>query len=380
MAIKHLLATIAVGFVSLSGCGNDGGQPLMCTTCPARYPVGYRELTINETARGRTLRTAIWYPSTEGERNAGRAFDRGAPNPTGRPYPLILFSHGDHARSTDGQTNFLINAWASRGFVVAAPDHAKNTSYDFDDSDANRAAIQFDRPVDISFVTDQMLSLNQDPASFLHGMIDPEAIGMSGASFGGHTTMTVSGATPNLDYLAEYCQTNPDNWDICPLQDEIQRLFPGQRVIDQSDPRMKAALGLAPDGYGWFREEGMAKIKIPMMIMGGRKDTICPLATQQQPMYTSLGSTKYLLILNDADHFAYMNGCHWWDWDMLPGCSALHAAILPASIAFWMLHLKGDPGCGDLLRTCVPLLPGVELLSTTADAGMPAPPPTSEPR
>jgi predicted dienelactone hydrolase len=263
-----------------------------------------------------------------------------------------------------------MNAWASRGFVVAAPDHAKNTDYDFDDSSANRAAIQFDRPLDITFVTDQLILLNADPESFLRGLIDPEAIGMSGASFGGHTTMTVAGATPNLDYLAEYCQTNLDNWDICPLQDEIQKLYPGQRVIDQSDPRMKAAMGLAPDGYGWFREAGMAKIKIPTMIMGGRKDTLCPLDTQQQPLYAGLGSTKYLLILNNADHFAYMNGCNWWSWDTLPICSDLHAAILPASLAFWMLHLKQDPVGADLLRLCVSHLPEVELLQSTAGNGM----------
>jgi hypothetical protein len=34
-----------------------------------------------------------------------------------------------------------------------------------------------------------------------------------------------------------------------------------------------------------------------------------------------------------------------------------------ATTAFWMLYLKNDLACGDGLRTSVPLLPGVELLS-----------------
>jgi hypothetical protein len=114
----------------------------------------------------------------------------------------------------------------------------------------------------------------------------------------------------------------------------------------------------------------MAKIKIPIMIMGGEKDTICPLATQQEPMYDGIESTKYLMVLRDADHFAYANGCHWWDWDTLPICSSLHSPILLASTAFWMLHLKHNQACGDMLRTCVPLQPGVELLSALgADGG-----------
>jgi hypothetical protein len=100
-------------------------------------------------------------------------------------------------------------------------------------------------------------------------------------------TLVVAGATPNLDYLAEYCQIHPDSWDICPLQDEIQQLYPGQRIIDESDPRIGAALSIVPDGYGWFGEDGMTKIKIPIMIVAGQKDTIHPLDTQQKPLYGS---------------------------------------------------------------------------------------------
>jgi hypothetical protein len=42
---------------------------------------------------------------------------------------------------------------------------------------------------------DQVLVLNADSTSFLHGMVNPGAIGMSGHSFGGHTTLMVAGAT-----------------------------------------------------------------------------------------------------------------------------------------------------------------------------------------
>jgi predicted dienelactone hydrolase len=310
------------------------------TTPSARpYKVGYRELTFADPTRGRTLKTAVWYPTVDGQENAASAFVGGAPNVSGRPYPLILFSHGDGGRSTNGQADFLKNAWAGQGFVVVAPDHQKNTSYDSDNSDANRAAIQFDRPIDIRFVTDQILLLNADATSFLDGMVDPQAIGVSGHSFGGHTTLIVAGATPNLDHLADYCKVSPDDWDICPLQDKLQQLYPGKRIIDESDSRMKAALSLAGDGYGWFLADGMAKIKIPTMFMVGRLDTICPLDTQARPEYEGVLSTKYLFIQDKADHMVYAGTC---SQPTQSDCPALRAQIEFVTVAFWMIHLKND--------------------------------------
>jgi predicted dienelactone hydrolase len=87
--------------------------------------------------------------------------------------------------------------------------HQKNTAYDADNSPENRAAIQFDRPGDLRFVIDQILLLNQDTTIFLYGLVNPKAIGMFGHSFGWHATIMVAGASPNLDYLLEYCPPNP---------------------------------------------------------------------------------------------------------------------------------------------------------------------------
>jgi predicted dienelactone hydrolase len=343
VVLSMTVASVHTETSSLAGWMTIPGGVTVPPTGSMVYRVGYRELTLTDSKRGRALKTAFWYPTVDGEDNATSAVDGGAPNASGGPYPLILFSHGDRGRSTAGQSDFLKNAWAGQGFVVVAPDHQKNTSYDSDDSDANRAAIQFDRPIDIRFVTDQVLLLNADTTSFLHGMVNPDAIGMSGHSFGGHTTLMVAGATPNLDHLADACRVDPDSWDICPLQDKLQQLYPGQRVIDLSDSRMKAALSLAGDGYGWFQADGMAKIKIPTMFMVGRLDTICPLATQAQPEYDGVLSTKYLFIQDKGDHMAYTNQC---SQATRADCTTLHAQIQTVTVAFWMKHLKDDPTYG----------------------------------
>ena len=356
---KRIFTTIIVSLLSLSGCAREGDHValnLACNGCPTLFNVGFQELTFVDSARGRTLKTAIWYPTVNGPARSPDEFVGGGPNVSGGPYPVIMLSHGRGPL-------VYIREWVRHGFVVVAPDLQKS---DFDPDYV--AELQFARPLDIRYVLDQVLALNEDAASFLRGVIDPNSIGITGMSFGGHTTLMVAGATPNLDYLAEYCQANYDRWDICPLQDEIQALYPGQRIIDVSDPRMKAALPIVPDGYGWFRESGMAKIKIPIMLMGGEKDTTCPPDEQQRPMYRDIVSTKYLFIQDDADHLSYLDGCAY-DIDTLSTCSALHAQSIPATTAFWMLYLKSDPVCGDPLRTCVPFLPGVEFASAVADGG-----------
>ena len=322
------------------------------------YNAGYQQLTFFDSTRGRTLATAIWYPTSDGAEVSSNEISGATPDPSGGPYPLILFSHG--WKGYNRQASFLTEQWARHGFVVAAPNHQYDTGSDYDPS--YEAEMQFDRPEDIRFVTDQMLSLNQDATSFLYGMTDPNAIGMSGHSFGGHTTMMIAGAPPNLDHLAEYCQSDPAcNWDICCLQDQIQQLFPGQRVIDESDPRTKAALPMAPDGYGWLQADGMAQIKIPIMIMAGGQDTMAPLATEQEPMYEGILSTKYLLVLKNADHMAYADMCS--QLSTTDDCPTLQAQIAETSTDFWMRYLKNDSTYGARLQSYVASQPDIDLRS-----------------
>ena len=55
------------------------------------------------------------------------------------------------------------------------------------------------QPGDVSFVIDEVLAANDDPASPLHGVVDPEAIGVVGHSLGGATTWAVSFNPPTRD-------------------------------------------------------------------------------------------------------------------------------------------------------------------------------------
>ena len=55
------------------------------------------------------------------------------------------------------------------------------------------------QPGDVSFVIDEVLAANDDPSSPLHGLVDPDAIGVVGHSLGGATTWAVSFDTATRD-------------------------------------------------------------------------------------------------------------------------------------------------------------------------------------
>ena len=97
---------------------------------------------------------------------------------------------------------------------------------------------------------------------------------------------------------------------------------------------MKAALAMAPDGYGWFQEDGMAKTRIPMMIMAGERDAVCPPRREAWPMYEGLGSEKYLVLQPVAGH---LSSCDFCGLQTTPReeCPHLEKQIRTVSTAFW---------------------------------------------
>jgi len=118
----------------------------------------------------RTLETWIFQPEDKG------------------PFPLIVFSHGLGGHPT--KFTKLLTAWATAGFVVAAPAFplTNNTTAGFAKNWTGVAS----QPGDVSFVIDQMLARNDDPNDALHGKLMPDRIGVGGLSLGGATTYGVA--------------------------------------------------------------------------------------------------------------------------------------------------------------------------------------------
>ncbi len=130
----------------------------------------------------RPLVTTILYPAsgpTGGSTRTGAAPDKSA-----GPFPLIVFAHG-LGGTPQGYINVL-TAWASDGFVVAAPLFPLSNGNVPGGPDAGDVVNQ---PEDMSYVIDVVLSDSLLPSGTLSGLVDPNEVGAAGHSNGAVTTL-----------------------------------------------------------------------------------------------------------------------------------------------------------------------------------------------
>ena len=152
----------------------------------------------------------------------------------GRPYPLIVFAHGNGG---DNRGDIgLQRAWAAAGYVVVAPTFPFGARRA---PDVQTGAMDLpNQPGDLSFVADQVLRLNADEADPLHGAVDPNRIGAAGHSAGGATVLALAGNT------------------CC------------------YDRRVKGAVVLARGEVQFGAGEFWARIRTPMLYVHGDADTV----------------------------------------------------------------------------------------------------------
>lgn len=202
----RLVACVAV-LVLVAGCGGGSGDGDADRTAAA--PEGAGEIG------GTTSTAAPEAPFevdevTEAFVDGSRPTDAGAETParpdrtvvtrivhptSGGPYPLIVLSHGFTGHPDEYAEQ--IPTWAADGFVVAAPEFPL-TNRGVPGANGNVTDV-VNQPGDVSFVIDEVLAAGDDPSSPLHGLVDPEAIGVVGHSLGGATTWAVSFDTLRRD-------------------------------------------------------------------------------------------------------------------------------------------------------------------------------------
>lgn len=227
---------------------------------PGPWVVGHSAAVLEDVGEeGRPVPVDVWYPVTPG--------DEAGLEPTKYPLlgdigilstlayedapganlsaPLLIFSHG--YQGINIQSDRLMEALASHGFVVAAPAHTGNTQ-DAPDDDFETAASR--RVPDIAAVLDWFVS----GTAPLSDQVNTDTVGVLGHSFGGMTTLGTGAG-----------------WAGAPPIAGVDALMPISAVIDakmQQDDRPHPSAG--------FTAEALATITQPVLLLGGTRDVDVP--------------------------------------------------------------------------------------------------------
>jgi predicted dienelactone hydrolase len=225
------------------------------------------------------------------------------------PFPLVIFSHGNNGIRF--QSYFLMEALASHGFIVVAPDHTGNTAADpiFGTADPFPIVVA-NRPQDVSFVIDVMLERNADPQDPFWNRIVPIQIGVAGHSFGAFTTLAVASGFAGMP----------------------------------RDPRVRAIVPISP-ATGLLTDEELASLRVPTLVLGGTSDITTPIDPNSERAHAlSKARPRYRVDIEDAGHNSFTNICDIGD--------ALVGAGLPPTLADFLL--------GSIEEGCSPELIGID--------------------
>jgi predicted dienelactone hydrolase len=222
--------------------------------------------------------------------------------------PIIVISHG--LGSGRAAFKYFAEHLASHGFVVAVPEHPGSSErqisalLDGKADDVSNPKEFIDRPLDVSFLLDELSQLNQTDDRF-KGHLNLNQVGVMGQSFGGYTALALVGAKLNFESLKKGCnQSFAQSLNLSLLlQCQAQQL--PKKDYDFRDPRVKAAIAVNPITSGVFGAEGLKGIQAPVMMISGTADSITPpLAEQIEPFTWLPNIEKRLILIDGATHFS----------------------------------------------------------------------------
>lgn len=274
------------------------------------HAVGVRSGAVSPAGRaggsGPTIPVEIWYPARDS--NLGKDLDPatqdgytlvpGLPatlqaavrdaqpsiEATSGTAPAIVFSHGfaGHRRQSTHLTTHL----ASHGYVVAAMDHVGNTT-----PEVFGWAMGIGLPDDMTTYThDTAVQRVEDSATTLDALLAGEfgvtgaasAVGMSGHSFGGWTTLATTAADLRIRSTLPLAPAGGD----------------GGVLAGPDDPRVVMRdLLAARYPLAWDRD-------VPTMTIVADLDSVLPYPMMTDLLATARGVDR-LVVLTNADHFHF---------------------------------------------------------------------------
>jgi predicted dienelactone hydrolase len=217
--------------------------------------------------------------------------------------PVILFSHGFHGCAT--QSRFLMEALASAGYLVLAPNHRDATCNGGDAHWLEQPQRGFSNPEKWNEATfadrgEDMRRVEEAArADARFRRADWSRLGLVGHSLGGYTVLALAGAWP-------------------------------QPKLSTT----KAVLALSPYSEPFIVHGTLGGLAVPVMYQGGTHDFgITPAIERTQGAYDQSPEPKYLVVINRAGHLSWTN----------IGRAVFRKPIVDYSVAFLNHYVKGRP-------------------------------------
>jgi hypothetical protein len=297
---------------------------------PGPYYGGKRTFAFEDASRdNRTVRISVWYPALLPAGSSSNKFQVGTgrdPDRSGAPYPLIL--------SSTKVARLLAPYLVSHGFAWASVDGI-DSYYQMNEQ-------MIDQPLDILFALDQVAS---DPPEGLEGLIDAARAGAIGYSFDGYNALALGGARIDPEYYLAQCPTPDDTtqailsglsaFGCAPADDwDAFAAHAGEAITGSedglwqpmTDPRIRAVMPLAGEGWWLFGQRGLAAVDRPTLILVATQDE---LYAENALIYEHLGTAdKALISFVGPNHMMIL------EYDMV-------ARMAHFAAAFFDYHLQG---------------------------------------
>ncbi|MEL6940516.1 MAG: alpha/beta fold hydrolase, partial [Cyanobacteria bacterium J06598_1] len=270
--------------------------------------------------------------------------------------PVIVVSNGLGARRD--RFKDLAMHLASHGFAVALPDHPGSDRarlqafYRGFEAENFEPGEYIDRPLDVSFILDELSRLNSESFS---GRLNPEQAGVFGYSFGGTTALALAGAKIDLAHLQTSCDTRSSLFNISLLYQCRALELPEGAVknAELKDDRVQAIYVFVPFSRSLYGPEGMANVEGPVLWEATDKDILTPFVVEQLPAFSWLsdsverGEDRYLAITAGLPHARItlevlnrLTGQEAVDWEEIkPIAEGYHQTL---STGFFQVHLAGN--------------------------------------
>lgn len=253
---------------------------------------------------------------------------------TGRPKPVVVFSHGFKGFKDWGHFNLVAETFAQAGFVFIKFNFSHNGTtpeqpLDFADLEAfghNNFSIELD---DLGTVIDWTLSDRN-----LSTEIDPLRVYLLGHSRGGGISILKAGEDPRIKLLATWASVAEFGrfWEP-----EVVAQWKKDGVMYIDNSRTKQQMPMYYSSYENFYANqtrldipaAMERLSIPTLIVHGDNDVVVPFAAGEK--LTSLNPHASLLPIPGGDHA--FGAKHPWAERSLPEPSA---SVVRATVGFFI--------------------------------------------